>query len=279
MNAAVIPIVIFFVGIAAVVDDPGRGKTVIFPVADNGAYGGLILEQHDTWLHVRGRDLAGVENPREYCAQIKGKWNEDICSLELEGATLAVNSNQRFRPDPSFASIPRFQNRCKSDSAKPILVKPKRIYMSKDLDPDFVAARYDITSGKLSGCNRCEGAFVTKLEVESKDGRLVVRRGSDTLEIPLKRTAQVAVENRPKNETRPEHKMGMHPPQVQPDEHDGKKHYGWYYFIAAGKLTCKINPPAKAAIDACGDIPGVESGLCITPPSASGPDCGNTTYP
>lgn len=260
MNAETIHILIYFVGIAAIIDRPIDGKSVIFPVARQGIYQATPLEPHETMLHLRGQDLAEAEDPEEYCAStLGGTWNGDdqICTLgSLRGATLRVDAAEELSFDESFNAIPRFRERCSH-----IVTAPKRVY-SDGADPDFVAARYEVTGGTLSGCNRKEGAFVTKLNVRTTDGVLVIERGGQGLRrIRLRQDAVLALENRP----------------LQHHQHDGKAHYGWYYFIAAGDLPCPVSIPTKASITLCGKIPGVVDPTTL--PSASGPDCGNTIYP
>ena len=263
MNTATVTFVIYFVGIAAFVDTPDKTKLAIFPVAQNGAYDKVMLWKHTTFLHVRGEDLVKVD-PVEFCTG-KGTWNEitGVCSIELRGATLSTQTAEPLTFDESFADMPSFGRVCPGG---PNVKRVKRAY-TEDADPDFVAARFELTGGNAGGCSRAKGAFVTRLAVPTTDGILTVSRGGAPLRIRLKNGARIAIENRP---------APGQPAHAHQKQKDHPEHYGWYYFIASGNIGCPIKIPDKARVGSCGDIPGVYDGPAQ---SATGPDCGNTGYP
>lgn len=272
MNPATITLVVYLVGLSAIVPQPGNRKVAIFPIARQGAYKGVALMPHRTYLHLRGSDFVDARgtDPEHYCTlTVGGKWdaNSEICSLELRGAKLWTQTSELLIEDPTFKKAPGFRNFCTE------AVSPKRVY-TEGTDSDFVAARLEMTGGVLSGCNRKYGAFVTKLTTASADGVLVIERPQNTLRIRLADQAALSIENRadPSGAT--------HATTVQAaacNDH-GYEHFGWYYFMASGDISCNVQCPIEApALPRC-EIPGVtEPGIGL--PSASGPDCGNTTYP
>jgi hypothetical protein len=275
MNTATITLVIYFVGIAAVVDRPGGGKIAIFPNARHGAYKGVALMPHRAYLHLRGSDFVDDQgkhpDPTRYCtAVVGGTWDagSGICSLELRGAKLWTQTSEELSQDATFKKIPRFGKLC-GDAPS-----PKRVY-TEGTDPDFVAARFDVTGGVLSGCNRKYGAFVTKLTIDSTFGVLVVEQGPKTLRIRLGDHASLSIENRA------EPSGALHKAATVAasgcNEH-GYEHFGLYHFMASGEIACDVRCPIEATGMPRCEIPGVvEPGIGL--PSASGADCGNTTYP
>lgn len=256
MNTAAVTFVIYFVGIAAFEDHGPDRKLVVFPVARGGEYHGLKLADHTAFLHLRREDLVDPD----VCTANGGKWNaaETICSIELRGAKLSVDTTQKLVDDTT--KMPRLGNLC------PGKWKPKPKY-NVGTDPSSVAARFEITGGTATGCNRRKGAYVTRLKVTTTDGVLELTRGGKPLRIPLKGTPALSIENRPDADAHTHRAAKEHP-----------EHYGWYYFIADGPIDCRIKIPAPADQKFCGDIPGVVDPP-IHVPSASGPDCGNTGYP
>lgn len=272
MNPATITIVVYLVGISAIVSQPGK-KIAIFPVALNGTYKKVPLMPHTTYLHLRGSDFVDARgtDPEHYCrVTVGGQWDRhsEICSLELRGAKLWTQTSEPLSEDPTFKKAPAFQSFC----TEPI--SPKRVY-TEGTDPNFVAARLEMTGGVLSGCNRKYGAFVTKLTTASADGVLVIERPPNTLRIPLADRAAISIENRA-DPSGPTHATTVHAAKC--NDH-GYQHFGWYYFMASGDISCDVQCPIEApGLDRCKNIPGVpEPGIGL--PSASGPDCGNTTYP
>jgi hypothetical protein len=258
-------LIIYFVGIAAFIDPatPGTGKVVVFPTARLGTYQHHVLWPHRTYLHIPGASLR-ADNPADACIkQIGGDWHDGLCSLELRGARLWTQTPEAYSEGKTFKQMPALGTLCSEAPS------PKRVY-TEGTDPDFVAARFDITGGVASGCNRPGGAFVAQLKVESTYGVLVIERGHGTVRIQLKDEARLTLENRPDAAVGD----GGHPTAAHKEE----EHYGWYHFMATGDLTCPIKIPEKAVIAQCGDIPGIIEAP-TGPPSASGPDCGNTGYP
>lgn len=280
MNSATITFIIYFVGIAAITDRPGGGKIAIFPTARLGTYENVVLWPHRTYLHLRGADFVNEQgqrphpNPQAYCTEeVGGSWNAatGICSLELRGAELWTQTAQAFSQDATFNKIPAFGKLC-GDAPD-----PKRVY-TESTDPDFLAARFEIAGGALSGCNRKYGAFVTRLAVETTYGVLVIERGRGTLRIRLGDGAQLSIENRADESVPGRTHAHTAATNVNDCNDHGREHFAWYHFIAGGDIRCPVKCPTLVENQACGDIPGVTepaSGL----PSASGPDCGNTNYP
>lgn len=279
MNTATVTLVIYFAGIAAIVDRPGSGKTVVFPTARHGAYENVALWPHRTYLNLRGEDFVNEEgqrphpDPAAYCTDVVGgTWNAGICSVELRGATLSTQTAEAFSQDATYKKIPSFGKLCGEAP------DPKRVY-TEGSDPDFVAARFEMTGGVASGCNRKCGAFVTKLTTETTYGVLVLDRGRGPVRIRLGDDARLSIENR-----------GDEPTPGRPHAHGtavdargcnavGREHFAWYHFMAGGEIRCPVRCPSIATgIESCGEIPGVnDPDVCL--PSASGPDCGNTQYP
>jgi hypothetical protein len=271
MNAATVTFIIYFVGITAITDRPGGGKIAIFPTARLGTYEGVVLWPHRTYLHLRGADFVD-QDPPAYCNEIGGDWNTTtgICSLELRGATLWTQTAQPFSQDDTFKKIPAFGKLC------PDAPNPKRVY-TEGTDPDFVAARFEMAGGAVSGCNRKYGAFVTKLAVETTYGVLVIERGHGTLRIRLANNAQLSIENRADVIPGRTHAHTTATNANNCNEY-GREHFAWYHFMASGDIRCPVTCPTLVENSPCGDIPGVtEPGTGL--PSASGPDCGNTNYP
>jgi hypothetical protein len=279
MTAATVTFIIYFVGIAAITDRPGGGKIAIFPTARLGTFENVVLWPHRTYLHLRGSDFVNDEgqrpnpNPPLYCTdEVGGTWNPEtgICSLELRGATLWTQTAEPFSQDETFKKIPAFGKLC-GDAPD-----PKRVY-TEGTDPDFVAARFEMPGGTLSGCNRKYGAFVTKLSVQTTYGVLVLERGRATLRIRLSDNAQLSLENRADVIPGRTHSHTTATNANNCNEY-GREHFAWYHFMAGGDIRCPVRCPTLVENTPCGNIPGVtEPGTGL--PSASGPDCGNTNYP
>jgi hypothetical protein len=286
MNAATVTLFIYFVGIAAIVDRPSGGKVAIFPTARTGTYENIILWPHRTYLNLRGSDFlddAGkpLTDPATYCTDIGGTWRpgqpndpehlKNICRMELRGARLSTQTAEALTQDATFRKLPPFGSLC-ADAPT-----PKRVY-TEGTDPDFVAARFDITGGVLSGCNRKLGAFVTRLTTETTYGVLVIERGNGITRIRLRDDAVVSIENRADDTVQGR----SHTHTGKPDESGctdgGREHFAWYHFMASGEIRCRVRCPSEVPNQACNGIPGVlDPGVGL--PSASGPDCGNTGYP
>jgi hypothetical protein len=247
---------IYFIGIAAVVNvSPYNNvtKAVVFPATPAGVtYQGVTLAPHQAWLYVKG-----LENPTEDCAKVSGTVVNGICKATLKGANLWVSPSEPLTEDSYFRKIPSFMKW--NPSAKDL----PDDYVAQQVDPNIVAARFDIKGGKLSGCNRKGAAFVTKIETLTNDGTLYVRQAERTVRLVLTKSAVIAIENKPEDAS-----MTMR----------GEDHYGWYYVMNKRStdqppLLFPTAPPSGPPD--CPFIAGADD-FMTTMASA---ECGVTNYP
>lgn len=215
MDISLIPATIYFVGIAAVVAAPPESnvsRAVVFPEASKGGvYGKTDLMPHETTLNLRMRDFADG-TPADFCERIGGNRvendkDESICSVDLSGARLWMPTAETPAEDATFRAIPSFLTYNRNAMNLP------NWYVG--LDPEFVAARFEITGGTLLGCNRGD-QFIAQLRVEG-DGVLYLEQSQRTARIALKEEAIVAIENKPT-----QHSMAS-------SGGTEMSHFGWYY--------------------------------------------------
>lgn len=248
-------VIIYFLGIAAVVNNPPENrvpKSVIFPAAtSNTKYGVVTLAAHETWLSV-----TNLQNPATDCAKLTGGTIvNDACTAKLTGAKLWVLSSEPLEEDTYSRKIPSFLDY--NAAAKDL--QPN--YTAVDPNPQYVAARFDITGGTMSACNR-DKAFVSILQTNTSDASLYVRQLGRTVRLPLLNDAKIAIENRP-----------VVP--MMPDMMNGE-HYGWYYYIdnkqAAPSTSLKVPKLPVSGVVECPAIPGASRGV-------GSAECGVTNYP
>ena len=127
MNISMVTVTVYFVGIAAFVNTPPHNsvtKSVIFPAADGGTYvtstTAVNLMPHQTYLHIRGKDMASDTSPKTVCDRIGGSWvsaasaANDFCSVSLKGAKVWTLTSDELTEDTYFRKIPSFSQYCKS---------------------------------------------------------------------------------------------------------------------------------------------------------------------
>jgi len=220
MDISIIPATIYFVGIAAVVAAPPESpvsRFVIFPNAATGSYGTTQLMPHEARLNLRKADLPAV--PADYCDRIGGTESVmnrvPVCSVRLTGARLWTRTGQALVEDSSFRKMPSFLNFNKNAKNLP------DEYNGVNVNADYVAARFDVTGGTLSGCNRTAQYIVT-LNTTS-EFELFVEQNDRTIRIVLGSGAQVAIENKPIPHTMTSSAGQTPAPPVR------MSHFAWYY--------------------------------------------------
>ncbi|HUP59599.1 MAG TPA: hypothetical protein VNA69_04180 [Thermoanaerobaculia bacterium] len=258
-------ITIFFVGIAAFVNVPPGSdveRMVIFPTALVGQYQGVQLSPHSTFLYLPGAALVATDKAAACTGEYKGTWNPatSLCTIALTGALVWTRTSEALTETPSFRKIPSFGALCPD-----AVDLPAKYTDPAMIAPEVVAAHVDITGGTATGCKRANGAFVTRLDVQSDDGALYVRQNGATRRILLNTGAVVAIENKEQSML----------------NHTAESHFGWYYFMTKEQISCPIAIPSAAddTVPACPVILGVAETLEAMTSSFGGPDCGNTNYP
>lgn len=263
MDISMIPATIYFVGIAAVVAAPPESRVtraVIFPEATEGTYGGTTLMPHQAALNLRKVDLAA--NPADFCERIGGAYNDSgtICSVPLHGARLWTRTTQALVEDTNFRKMPSFLNYNRNAKNLPDWYS--------GVDPKYVAARFEITGGTLSGCNRVTQYIVT-LNTTS-EFELFLEQNDRTARIVLGSGAHVAIENKPL------HAMTM---TSSTDPQSQMSHFGWYYAMN-GRNTLTTDPivAPKTAVQGprdCDNVMPVEMGAM----AIASAECSAINYP
>jgi len=229
-------------------------KTVIFPAAPKGAmYNKVELTPHHTVLYVRN-----LENAAEDCPKINGTLDANgVCSAELSGAKVWVLPSEPLTEDGYARKIPSFLKYCPR-------AKDLSSAYTGEPNSEFVAARFDVKGGRISGCNRNRAAYVTKMETETSDGVLYVQENERTVRLALTTGATIAIENRPDGHS--EH-----------SESGGAAHYGWYYFMNGdGDFDINIPQEAVKGLPDCPFIAGADDNVQDGMGSA---ECGVTNFP
>jgi hypothetical protein len=220
MDTSMLAATIYFVGIAAVVTAPPGNdvtKAVIFPEASQGGnYMGTDLVAHDTTLNLRVQDFA-PGTPDDFCERIGGAYDETraLCRVPLSGARLWTRTQkaQPLTEDNNFRRLPSFLTYNPN-----ALNLPDEYNDVNSVDPEYVAARFEITGGALSGCNR--GAqYVVSLGTTGELS-LFLEQAERTVQIVLNRNAVVAIQNRPRESAHP---------TMMSSSGAALRHFGWYY--------------------------------------------------
>jgi len=232
MNISMLPATIYFVGIAAVVaakPDSNVTRAVIFPETGKATfYNGVQLMPHETTLNLRKVDLANA--PSDFCERLGGKYDANsICRVPLSGARLWTRTTQALSEDSNFRKAPSFLNYNRNARNLP------QAYSGTD--PDYVAARFDITGGTLSGCNRVAQYIVT-LNTTS-EFELFLEQNDRTARIVLGSGAAVAIENKPLHSMTSS--TSSDPTQMS--------HFGWYYAMNGRYLTSIANSLTGVSVD------------------------------